>query len=636
MSLEDLNRELHSRDTHLDRARLVVHDEHTQEEIETEKQAFQKKEDWQIEPKQEIYLVSPDVKKARKKKIYWAAGIISTLLILGGASFFGYTYLKRQSAVSIAISGPASVASAEQVSFGFAYENKSFNEVSNATLLLTLPEGFRADPNDKMIVTGRNAEIKIGTIIRGATGKVSVAGKFYGAKGDKKNIDAVLRFSPKGSSSQFESKDSFEVILASSPLLFEVTAPGEVGSGQQVEYELLYENKSPEVFRNTRVVVEYPEGFQFASADPAPGEGENVWFLSELKPNQSGKIIIRGNLSGTRDSVKVLSASIGTLQGDNTLFAYNTLEKRTKIIASPLSIIQEANGSTETIVNPGDILTYTITYKNESAIGMRDVIIMQTVDPRFLDMSQLKLEQGAYDEASKRIIWRASDIPSLSKLEPGQGGTITYRVPVASSFKLESNEKNVGIRSLATIDSPDIRTSVESNKIVGSNLLIVRVGSLVALTVTPYFTGSDFENQGPLPPVVGSETSYTLKTKVTSSSNELREARVVFVLPSGVVYKEKSSPEEETVEFNKRSNEVVWEIGTLAPGKEKVLQLQVSITPNASQAGKDIELVRVATFTAKETFTNKTVTSVREGITNSLSDDSGVSEKSGTVQKKPE
>ena len=33
MSLEDLNQQLHSRDTHLDKARFVVHKEHTSEEM---------------------------------------------------------------------------------------------------------------------------------------------------------------------------------------------------------------------------------------------------------------------------------------------------------------------------------------------------------------------------------------------------------------------------------------------------------------------------------------------------------------------------------------------------------------------------------------------------------------------------
>jgi hypothetical protein len=631
MSLQDLNEQLHSRDTHLEKARLAVHEEHTQEEITLEKQAFQKKEEWQS-PKQEIYLVSPDVRKARKKKLYIALGSLVALLVLGGAGLAGYTYLKRQSAVSIIVAGPASVASAERVSFDITYANNSWNEIENTKLTLVLPETFQIETTPEMKMTGKRVEIELGTIAKGTGKQIAINGKFYGGKGEKGSIEANLRYTPKSTSSQFDVKTSFEVTLATSPLLFEVSAPSEIATGQELDYVITYENRSPETFRNLRVIAKYPPDFLYLSSDVSPTESDDTWLISELKPNQSGKIVIHGSMAGARDSAKTFGASIGILQGDNSLFTYNTVEKRTQIIATPLVIAQLVNGNNEAIVNPGEELRYVVSYKNESAIGMRDVIVSLSLDTNFLDVSSLKLQQGFYDQATGRITWKASDIPGLSRLEPGQGGEITFTVPVVNEFKPGTNPKNILVRSLATIDSPDVKSVLTGNKTIASNLVQVKVGALVNLQVAGIFSGNNIINSGPVPPVAGSETTYTVRTRVASSSNDLSQSRVTFVIPSGVVYKEKSYPSGETVEYNARTNELIWEVGVLASGKEKEFQFQVSITPNASQVGKEVILVKQARFGAKESFTKKDVTTERLGITNYLLEDKNIPEVSGIVK----
>ncbi len=474
--------------------------------------------------------------------------------------------------------------------------------------------------------------IPVGGVARGANKTLTINGKFYGGKGEKANFEAILRYTPKSTSSQFDTKATFQVILATSPLIFEVGAPSELATGQELDYVVTYENRSPETFRNLRVVAKYPEDFQYLSSDVAPTEGTSTWLIPELKPNQSGKIVIHGSLGGIRDTAKTFSATIGILQGDNSLFTYNTVEKRTQMIATPLVISQLVNENNDIVANPGDSLNYVISYKNESALGMRDVILTLTLDTTYLDIAKLQLGAGFYDQNTKKITWKAGDIPALARLEPGQAGNVSFTVPVVKEFPTNTNPKNITIRSLATIDSPDVKTTLTGNKTIGSNLLQVKVGALVALQVVPLFSGDHITNSGPLPPVVGSETTYTIRTKVASSSNDLSQARIKFVLPGGVVYKEKSYPGGETVEWNARTNELIWEVGILSSGKEKEFQFQVAITPNASQVGKDVELVKTATFSAKESFTKKDVTTEREDITNFLHDDTGVGEVSGFVK----
>lgn len=634
MSLEDLNEQLHGRDAHLDRARLTPQEDHTAEEIAREQVAFQQADDWRTAaPKVEkdVYIVNPKSNK-RKKILRWSLGILGAALVLGAAAFAAYTFFQRQSAVGIKIEGPQNVASAEPVSFTVIYTNDSWSEISDATLSFTLPNAFHPDTVPGLAVTGRKAEVKIGTVAPGTAGKFLLPGKFYGSKGEEMTLEAVLRYTPLSTSSHFESKAVLPLIIATSPLQFEIDAPLELVSGQELDYVITYENRSNETFNNLRVVLEYPAGFQFMSADQKMESGENSWYFPALAPKQSGKIVVHGLLSGSRDEFKRIKGEIGIRQGDATLLVYNSAERATKMIASPLSISQTVNGKTNVTVLPGDTLSYSIKYRNDAEIGLRDVIITQSIDTTYLDVSRLKLSSGAYDPATKKIIWRASDIQGLAKLSPGEGGELSFSIPVLDAFDLNKDTgSSIAIRSIATIDSPDVPAITAGNKIIGSNVLLVKLGALIGFQVIPFYTDVYEPNSGPVPPMVGQETTYTIRLRVDNSSNDLTQSRVLVAFPSGVSYKGKSFPRDAVLSFNERTNEVTWDMGTVSPGTPRELSFQVSITPNASQAGAPVDLVRRAVFTAKDTFTNREVRSEKGATNNQLGDAETGSQKSGQV-----
>lgn len=640
MSLEDLNQKLHGRDAHLDRTRLVPKDVHTSGEISAEQAAFQQRDVWQSNlplgtaEKNDIYIVNAQTVK-RKKWLWWGVGGFVTLLVVGALGFLGYTFWERQSAVTVSIEGPQNVASAEPVSFRVAYQNDSWTSVSDMTLTLTLPETFQPEVTPGLVVTGRKAEVKLGDLEKNGTGQYELKGKFYGSKGQKGNIDATLRYMPQATSSHFETKTTLGVTLATSPLLFEIEGPLELVNGQELDYVVTYENRSNETLNNLRIALTYPTGFQFLSADQKTESGNNNWYLSSLAPNQKGKIVVHGLLSGSRDEFKRLQGKVGILQGDGTIQVYSETERATKMIASPLSLSQTVNGQTDVTIFPGDLLAYSLKYRNDAAIGMRDVVITQSIDTTYLDVAKLTLDSGAYDPTSKQIIWRAADVKELAQLARGQEGELTFTIPVLSSFTLSPETgKSIVIRSLATIDSPDVPAITLGNKIIGSNTLLLKLGALAGFQVTPFYTDKFEPNSGPLPPVVGQETTYTVRLRIDNSSNDLAQSRAVVAFPSGVRYKGKSFPRDATLSLNERTNELTWEIGTVSPSTPRELVFQVAVTPNESQIGKAVELVKRATFTAKDTFTNREVRSEKTGVTNQLGEAESGTEKSGVVRAK--
>jgi len=639
MGLEELNEKLHGRDIHLDRTRPHTAFDPDQAAADPNVlEQFHKTEAWQTpaeeKPLSEQELVFADVSaRQRRRRIALVLGIIAGLALLGGLIFKVRTMLFDEKRVAISITGPKDVASAEETTFTVTYANKNWAGLANVSLILSYPESFHLQAGNSAVIKSSLAEIPIGQIKASTDGKVFITGKFYGSKGDLTSLKATLRYSPKNVSTIFEKTAQFGVNVASSPLSLEITAPLELATGQDVEYVVDYSNKSDVPFSNLRVKVEYPERFQFVSSEPKPSEGQSVWYIGNFNPQAEGKIVIRGVLSGEQEERKRVRGMIGFFQGEGKFVAYAENERQTRIISSPLSISQTVNGLTDIAVNPGDILRYVIRYRNDGNIGVRDAIVTVDINPTALDMGRLALPRGAYDAARRMLIWKASDIPNLGRLEPGAGGEISFSVPAAKTFAAVG-DKDLSIVSVAKIDSPDLPTPIGSNKIIGSNTLYVKLNALVNVGIKALYDDTVFPNSGPIPPKAGQATSYTLHVSVSNSSNDLKQARVVAILPTGMKYGGKFSPAGETVAFNDRTNELTWDLGTFsATGSlPRELAFQVTTTPNVSQVGKPLVLVESVIFTAKDTFTDQDIRVEKGEQSNYLPDDKTYNFAPGEVQ----
>ncbi|MGK2848612.1 MAG: hypothetical protein ACSLEX_00895 [Minisyncoccota bacterium] len=622
MGLKDLNEKLHGRDVHLGRMNQHTSFDPGQGIADENVQAqFENTEQWQgIESPvshQELLRIQT-IRYRRRHLLAFMAGSVATLLVLGYSIFFIRSHLFGEERVEVIITGPKDVASSEETTFTVLYTNNNWAGLKNATLTIAYPETFRPMSSAVGVINGSVLEIPLNDIDARTQAKILVTGKFYGSKGDLAFIRATLRYSPNRVSTVFEKTTQFGVNVASSPLSLDMEAPLDMAVGQNVEYVIRYSNTSDIPFSNLRLKAEYPEGFQFTGAEPHSSEGEAVWYIGNLNAHAEGKIIIRGVLTGISNEVKQMKILLGFFQGDGTFVAYTESQRQTRLVSTPFSLTQTVNGLTNVSVFPGEILRYTIHYKNESALGMRDAILSLEIDPSYLDMSQLILNQGAYDPARKLIIWKASDFPALRNVAPGADGEINFSVPVLNTLQLEAG-KNFIIRSTAKIDSPDVPTTLGANKIISSNTLSIKLGSVTRLTARALYTGTPFVNAGPFPPVLGQETSYTLHFNVVNTSNDLQHTKITITLPTGVRFVGKYLPEQETVAFNERTNELLWDIGTLSPntplGRE--LFIQIANTPAPNQVGRSLILMQQAVLTAYDAFTKKEVR-IEEGEANTI------------------
>ncbi len=573
--------------------------------------------------------LSSESKKAFKIGALVLGGIILLLALVAGFYKIRQSFFAQQN-VSVSIGGPDNIDNDRVVSYEIKYANKNRADLKNAIIKITYPDYFTPEGNSNFISAGTTSgSFNLGVIKGNTAGVVVFSGKAYKPKGGLMKIVTDLSYMPSTINSRFIASDQLPVNIVSSPITINLLAPQSISSGDEVNYVFAYKNNGTTDFPNIKIKAEYPDRFNFSNSDPKTSEGDNVWYVGNLSAGQEGRIVVSGKLNGDRDNFALVKVSIGSDSG-TAFLSYDDENAQTKIIASSLVVSQTVNGLSSLDIDAGEKLKFEINYKNEGNIGLSDLIVTEKLDSNILDESSLSIDGGSYDGSNKTITWKASDHSQLKRLNPGQSGKIDFSIEVKSVIPITSiNDKNFIVSGLAKIDSPDIPTPVNGNKVIASNAVNMKLNSKLILTASGYYNDAKISNSGPLPPKVGNETTYTIHLSAMNVSNDISNAKVEIVLPTGVMATGKIYPENEPLSYDERTNEIFWDLGTLSAGtgitsSAREISFQIKIKPAINQVGNEAVLFNQAVFSAKDSFTNENLSFTAKGKTTKLSEDGSI------------
>jgi hypothetical protein len=618
MSLEETERKIYQREedpsSNLEQRRAL--NPHTAEEVPF---AAASLETQNLEQKKEVWIKEQEEKKEKRKKILKKALIVLGALALVAGIISLALYIRKsaftEQQVKVSISGPEKVKSGESVSFDIDYQNLNRASLAGAVLYINYSENFKPSGNLQFESEGSStSKFNIGNIAGKTNGKVTIQGKFFGASDALVYFEVKLNYKPSTFNSTFEAKANSSVFISSSPLTIEVSGPLNEASGNAVSYVVKYQNTGQEDFNDLKLKADFPDGFSFSSSDPLAAQGNNIWYVGTLAAGQSGQVKVTGTVAGARDEQKTTKFSIGEIGSDNAFISYGEAASTVKIIGSPIVLKEAINGKSEDVsVSAGDTVSFKIGYQNTGSIGLRDVVFSVEANSPILDYSRIN-EQGAkgeFDGDKKIITWKSSEIPDFKMLSPGAQGEIDFSIPVKDVIPVSGpKDKNFSFSAVARMDSPDIPTPEGSNKVVASNSVNVKLNSKLLASLQGFFNDADIVNSGPIPPKVGQETTFTLHLKIANVSNDVTDAKVAMTLAPGVKWKNNFLPKDTSMSYSDRTNELDWNVGSLAAGtgvitdpKEVIFQL--GVTPTLNQVSDFAPLVSQTVFSAKDSFTNQ-------------------------------
>ena len=515
------------------------------------------------------------------------------------------------------ILGPSESQAFEEVEYLVKYKNNGNVVLEEAQLTFQYPENSL--PVDGQSQNGERVIKPLEDIYPGEEKTISFKARLVGKEGDSPKAEAQLRYRPKNLKAFFESSTTFTSRIESLPLTFEIDIPSRIEAGKDLQFFLNYFSNSDWPLSGLRVKIEYPSGFEFIASRPDALD-KTEWDLPILNKTEGGRIEIKGKLSGEIKEQKVFRATIGFWRNGQFILL-KEISRGAEILRPSLTIFQQINGSAEYIANSGDVLHYEIFFRNIGEEPFQDMFLVSRLESPAFDFDTLRTDFGKYNKGDNFIIWDWREVPKLRFLEGGQEGKVEFWVTLKKDWELGPQDKNLSLKNQITLSQ--VREDFET-----------KINSRLEISQKGYFSDEVFGNTGPTPPRAGETTTFTVVWQVKNYYNDVSNAKVKSILPSGSRLTGRIFPEEAPLTFDSASREVVWSLGDVEAGtgvtkSSPLVAFQIAFTPDSGERGDLPPIIGQAVISGQDTWTEKNLQFDASALTTALPDDSAFG---GSVQ----
>ena len=545
--------------------------------------------------------------------------IIFFALVLGAVGFW---YWQKNSfskdIVKFEILAPKETAMAQEIIYTVKWKNNGQILLENPVLTFEFPQGALPSAPGNARVTKT-----LDNMYPGQEKTLDFKARLFGAQGDIKQAKAYLAYNPKNLQARYESDTTTTTVITSVPVSFDADLPSRMESDQSFTFTLNYFSNSDYPLSNTRIKIDYPDGFAFLQASPAP-IGQNEWSIGVLNKGKGGRIQVKGALHGQLQEVKNFHATFGSWNNGEFIL-FKDITRGVEMAKPQIQITQLINGDTLGSIALGDTLHYGISFRNLSDKDLENLFLAVKLDQNFFDVASLNAE-GATVQSDGSLVWEAKDNAQLRYLAQDEEGSVDFWIKTKDTIDLTkqgSKTKNFTVKNKVILS--DVSEEFETK--INSKFVIDQAG---------YYQDEVFGNEGPLPPRVGDKTTYTIIWKAQNLYNDVKNAKVKALLPQGAELTGKIFPEGASLTFDSQSREIVWTIGDMIAGTgvgtaPTSVAFQVALTPSAFQRGTLVQLVGQNHMTGDDVWTVQSISAVDFPLDTSIPDDT-FSKGKGIVQ----
>lgn len=556
--------------------------------------------------------VSPGMPKQKNTQriLKWfilvAAGLF--VVTVGSLWWGGNSFSDKD--VVLAIDGPDRATSGDEVTYTVKWRNDTRVPLSEMSFRIFYPEGSIV-LKDGQPTTPESEGFEVDALNPGESGEREIKLFLVGDKGAIKNLKVHLIFKAGTLRSAFEKETTVSTTITDLPVTLALVAPPSAVPGQPVQYILDARNDSGADITDLKVVFKYPDGFVVQQMRPQPDTGNTEWLLDTLRSGQATRITVTGVLSGNERETKTVEAVLQQkLNGQYV--DYVRTEAFTMLSSPLLSVRVTTSEGREYVSFAGDTLRYTVTYGNTSQFTLSGLDLSIKLEGDMYDFSRIRADQGFFDDDTQTLRYDSSGVSEFSSLRPGQTGSVFFTIPLKAGFAGQMDgAKTFFVKATARLSTSNVPSGVDGDEVFSLDSLITKISTQPNLSQAILY--DDGAGSGPLPPVVGQKTFFTVRWQLTNPGNDVRDAKVTATLPPGVTFEDVVFATNGTPPvFNRTSNTVTWNVGTLPFGtgngtSRYEARFKISITPSSNQQGTTPALVAGATLTGTDSFTGQTV-----------------------------
>ncbi|MEK7514702.1 MAG: hypothetical protein AAB587_02675 [Patescibacteria group bacterium] len=563
--------------------------------------------------------------------VFWGAVAFFFLSVLTALYVFysgGGVVSSRN--VDIAVVGPVSVAGGENIFLDVVVHNKNNTPLESVDLLIEYPPGTRMPENLEQDLT--RDRFDIGTIPSGEVMKKTIRAVLFGEKDQVKRISFSLHYKVPGSNAVFVKEKFYDLSISLAPVSLAVSSPAEVNANQEFELSFDITSNSSAPVNNLLFSIEYPFGFQFVSATPAPAYDSHIWNVGDLSPGEKRTITVVGVMQGQNEEERTFRFEAGTVSGKNEkeIGVAFLSDFQSVFIKKPfvdIGVVLNNSNAAEIVSPSGGEISARINWSNTLPVNVTNGSLAVALSGSSLDRTSVFPNGGGfYRSLDNTIIWDKNSTPTLGEINPRTGGEVSFE------FRLLGGEvvlpRNSELTLTTTFTGTRFSEGGVAEKVVSSATRTIKVSSRLSLNSRILYTTGAFKNKGPLPPLADKETTYTIVWTVTNTSNTVLGGSVRASLPPYIAWPGNSLPATEKLFFDAQNREIIWNLGDVEAGAgtsrpKREISFQVSFIPSVGQVGSAPMVINNVTLSGTDQFTRAVLQDTDIPLTIRLTTDPG-------------
>lgn len=553
--------------------------------------------------------------------------LISIFLFVSAISFFAWKVFSSRNVVSGAnIDMTLDIApyteGGESTPLKFSLFNRNTAPLQSASIMLSYKQGVGSQDEQEKIYEKRDIGIVNSNDYKYQDFNIIL----YGSEAEQRDLTIKLEYKVIGSNATFSKIITTSTILKTPPVTVHIDGPKILSIGQQGTFTFTVKNNSATTSLPTVLQIALPNTFTTIETEPKANSRSTTWNIPSIKSGDSVITTITGSLTGTQGETVTMKALIG--QEGNSKgsvgIVYSSQTTDIKLRSSPLnfSLTMDTDGGATEKLRYGDTATLILAYANTSDIPLQDVVITLFLDGDAPLYKKIDPTNGYYDSEKKTITWTKANVPELALLAPNANGTMRIVVPIVVQGT-NSPLFKVNVRgNAATKEKEDVVALLSKKWAVEGSATLNRYTT---------YKNSPFVSTGPIPPVPNTDTSYTAHL-IVSAQNALTNARVSFILPSYVTWRNISS-DASRVSYDERSRTVTWLIGDIASEKTVALDVSLMVRPSQSHVGQSPAITSGIVLEADESVSKAHIRTTVSALTTFLSNENWDTNPSRVVDR---
>ncbi len=566
-------------------------------------------------------------------KIFFIFSIAFFILALGYVSyvFFLKGNIVSNDNIDISIQGNAFTAGGEEYPLLLEIKNNNSSSLNLVDLLVKYPKSSQTSLSQD----SERIRISLGMIPAGGIRNENIKLVLFGEQGSKRQIKISLEYRVEGSNAIFVKNKFYDVSISSTPINFSINAPSEASSNQDINFAVKAILNATKPVLNILLKIDYPIGFQFIKATPAPSLSNNIWNLGDLAPGAERNISILGKMVDVFDGegkvFRVWSGSQSSSDKSLIETVFNSAEHTIMIKKPSIDAKLLINGvaNREYAIDTKTLVQGQIHWTNNLETKINDLEIRAKIYGNALNRKTISANQGFYNSSADQIIWDKNSQSKFAEIAPGDSGTVSFFLSPLSLFEAQG-----GIISLPSINI-DISITGRQAQIGGniaelSNIQsnVVKIISDVGLSTKALFYSGPFANTGPIPPKAEQKTTYTVVWSLSNTANNISKTQIRSTLPQWTRFAGSLFPKTEDLTYDDSTKEIIWNVGTISKGAGittagKDVSFQVELTPSLSQIGTTPFIINDTILTGHDDFANVDVKVNKASLDTRLSNDPG-------------